>query len=195
MRVAATDGLQAVSLRHVAQEAGVSTGMVQHYFRTKDEMMTFALGVVSENVQARLAAEDGPDGQDGSVSPREVVRGFLLEMLPIDETRRREGHVGLAFHAYAAVRPAVAAELRADTDRLQAFLAEQIREAQAAGDAPAELHPEHEARTLLALVEGLSLYVLGQGYDPAAALVTFETHLAAIFTPPGTQQQRSTPSS
>src|SRR3712207_914935 len=98
MRVAATDGLQAVSLRHVAQEAGVSTGMVQHYFRTKDEMMTFALGVVSENVQARLAAEAVPDGQDGSASPREVVRGFLLEMLPIDETRRREGHVGLAFH-------------------------------------------------------------------------------------------------
>ncbi|MGH3910171.1 MAG: TetR/AcrR family transcriptional regulator, partial [Pseudonocardiaceae bacterium] len=46
MRVAATKGLQAVSLRHVAHEAGVSAGMVQHYFRTKDEMMTFALEVV-----------------------------------------------------------------------------------------------------------------------------------------------------
>ena len=40
MRLAATEGLEEVSLRHVAAEAGVSTGMVQHYFRTKDEMMT-----------------------------------------------------------------------------------------------------------------------------------------------------------
>ena len=39
MRVAADQGLEAVSLRHVAAAAGVSSGMVQHYFRTKDEMM------------------------------------------------------------------------------------------------------------------------------------------------------------
>ncbi len=162
--------------------------MVQHYFRTKDEMMTFALGVVRENVEARLAAEAGSDGQVGSSSPRDVVRGLLIEMLPLDETRRREGHVGLAFHAYAAVRPAAAADLRADTERLQAFLADRIRAAQRAGDAPPELHPEHEARTLLSLVEGLSLHVLGQGYDPAAALMTFETHLAAIFTAAGEQR-------
>lgn len=182
MRVVATDGLHAVSLRHVAREAGVSTGMVQHYFRTKDEMMTFALRVVRENVEARLAAQVGSDGQDGSASPRDAVRGLLIEMLPLDETRRREGHIGLAFHAYAAVRPAVATDLRADTERLQAFLADRIRDAQIAGDAPADLHPEHEARTLLSLVEGLSLHVLGQGYDPAAALMTFQTHLATIFT-------------
>lgn len=46
MRVAARQGLEAVSLRHVAAEAGVSPGMVQHYFRTKDEMMAFAMAVV-----------------------------------------------------------------------------------------------------------------------------------------------------
>jgi AcrR family transcriptional regulator len=37
MRVAADQGLAAVSLRTVAAEAGVSAGMVQPYFRTKDE--------------------------------------------------------------------------------------------------------------------------------------------------------------
>ncbi len=192
MRVAATRGLQAVSLRHVAQEAGVSTGMLQHYFSTKDEMMTFALAVVSENVEARLADAD-IDGHAGSPSPRDVVRALLLEMLPLDETRRREGHVGLAFHAYAAVRPAVADDLRADTTRLQAFLADRIRAAQRTGDAPAGLNPEHEARTLLAVVEGLSLHILGQGYEPAAALATFETHLAGIFIT-GTSDAAAEPS-
>jgi AcrR family transcriptional regulator len=63
MSLAATRGLEAVSLRHVATEAGVSTGMVQHYFRTKDEMMTFALEMVMDNIQARATAD--PVRRDG----------------------------------------------------------------------------------------------------------------------------------
>ncbi|GHJ52986.1 hypothetical protein Nm8I071_22930 [Nonomuraea sp. TT08I-71] len=43
MRVAAEQGLQAVSLRHVAAAAGVPAGIAQHYFRAKDEMMSFAM--------------------------------------------------------------------------------------------------------------------------------------------------------
>src|SRR3954467_4457371 len=60
MRVAAHQGLEAVSLRHVATEAGVSTGMVQHYFRTKDEMMTFATG--PDASARRTAARRRPGG-------------------------------------------------------------------------------------------------------------------------------------
>lgn len=192
MRVAAAQGLQAVSLRHVAREAGVSAGMVQHYFRTKDEMMTFALEVVRENVQARLAASAAE--HDNPPSPKETVRGLLIEMLPLDETRRLEGHVGLAFHAYAAVKPAIAADLHQDTERMQVFLAEQIRVAQHTGDAPAELDPDHEARTLLALVEGLSLHVLGQHYAPDRATATFDAHLAMVFGPATNQNHpRSRP--
>ncbi|MGH4021650.1 MAG: TetR/AcrR family transcriptional regulator [Pseudonocardiaceae bacterium] len=181
MRVAATQGLQAVSLRHVANEAGVSAGMVQHYFRSKDEMMTFALGVVRENVEDRLAA--GAAERHDAPSPETVVRDLLIEMLPLDEARRLEGHVGLAFHAYAAVKPGIADGVREDTERMQAFLADRIRAAQHTGDAPSELDPHHEARTMLALVEGLSLHVLGQHYAADRALATFDAHLATIFRP------------
>lgn len=187
MRVAATEGLQAVSLRLVAREAGVSTGMVQHYFRTKDEMMSFALTVVGERVDERLAEKAAAEGSappwepDGSVSPGAVVRDILIEMLPLDEARHREGQVGLAFHAYAAVRPRAAAQLHADTEQLEAFLADRIRQAQHRGESPEHLRPEHEARMLLALVEGLSMHVLGQGYDAGAARDTFETQLHRVF--------------
>lgn len=181
MRVAATQGLQAVSLRHVATEAGVSAGLVQHYFRTKDEMMTFALEVVSENVQARLAA--GAD-LDNPVSPKAVVRALLVQMLPLDEPRWLEGHVGLAFHAHAAVQPALADQLRADTEQLRAFLAEHIRAAQNSGHAPAALDPTGAAITLLALVEGLSMHVLNRYYPPEITLAAFDAHLCAVFGPP-----------
>jgi AcrR family transcriptional regulator len=42
LRIAASRGLDEVSLRDVAAEAGVSMGQVQHYFSTKREMLMFA---------------------------------------------------------------------------------------------------------------------------------------------------------
>ena len=182
MRVAATHGLQAISLRHVAAEAGVSAGMVQHYFRTKDQMMTFALEVVSDNVQARLAAVAADLDDPGS--PKAAVRALLVQMLPLDEQRHLEGHVGLAFHAYAAIRPAIADQLRAGTEQLWAFLADRIRAAQRSGDAPAALDPAGAAITLSALVEGLSLQVLNRYYPPETALDVFDAHLCTVFGPP-----------
>ena len=122
LRVAATRGLMDVSLRHVAAEAGVTAGMVQHYFRTKDEMMVFALDVVSARVQARLEAD--PTTHDG---PRALVRALLVQLLPVDDDRVLEGRVAIAFHAYAASRPDVATRLREDTRGMRAMIAEQIR--------------------------------------------------------------------
>ena len=53
MRVVANDGLEAVSLRHVAAEAGVTAGMVQHYFPSKEAMMDFAMQSASARFDSR----------------------------------------------------------------------------------------------------------------------------------------------
>ena len=183
MRVAATQGLQAVSLRHVADEASVSPGMVQHYFRTKDEMMAFALEVVSENVQARLAADADLNQPESS---KALVRALLVQMLPLDEPRWVEGHVGLAFHAYAAVQPSLGDHLHANSEQMQAFLAEQIKTAHSDTDAPtpaAARDPASAAITLLALIEGLSMYVLNRYYTAETALAALDAHLSAVFDP------------
>lgn len=170
LRVAADRGLMDVSLRHVAAEAGVTAGMVQHYFRTKDEMMIFALDVISARVQARLT--DEPD-------PRRLVRALLLQLLPLDADRELEGRVAIAFHAYAATRPAVAARLQQDTAGMRAAIAERIR---AAGH-PGPLDPAIAATGLLALVEGLAVHVLGGHLDAEEARATLDAHLDMAFGP------------
>lgn len=179
MRVAADRGLPAVSLRHVAAEAGVSSGMVQHYFRTKDEMMVFAVQVVRENVQARLVAEEERTGEP--TTPAGLIRALLVQLLPFDETRRVEGSVSLAFLAYAAVRPAVADALREDTARMHEMVAGLIRSAQAEGTATTTVDPVLAATGLLALFEGLGLHALGGHYPPETALAAFDAHLRTIF--------------
>lgn len=163
LRVAATRGLEAVSVRHVAAEAGVSVGMVQHWFRSKDEMMTFALGVIGDGVQARLAAHPPTD------DPRAAVRAFFVELLPLDARRRAEAQVALAFHAHVAVRPHLAETLRRDTAGLRAHLGTLVP-----GGEPV-------AGGLLALVEGLSLHVLVGHCTAGQAEQTLDAQLDALF--------------
>jgi AcrR family transcriptional regulator len=170
MRLAAARGLEAVSLRHVAAEAGVSTGMVQHYFRTKDEMMVFALGMVMDRIRRRSQAVAAP------ATPRELVRGLLLQVLPLDETRRLENHVVLAFLAYAAVKPSLASGLREAAAQMRGFLTEQLRAAGVDG-----VDPEQAAAGLLALVDGLGLQVLSQQYAAEDAAAALDAQLVLLF--------------
>ncbi|WP_405098177.1 TetR/AcrR family transcriptional regulator [Micromonospora sp. NBC_01412] len=169
MRVAADQGLEAVSLRHVAAEAGVSAGMVQHYFRTKDEMMSFALAVVRERSQIRVTEAVARLGDDPS--PRLLLRTMIAALLPLDEQTRDDGRVGLAFLAYTAVRPAAVSTLREDTAQLSAFIAS-ILPSPKADDA---------AAGLLALMEGLGVYLLGGHYTPERALSALDAHLDLLF--------------
>ncbi|MET8119481.1 TetR family transcriptional regulator C-terminal domain-containing protein [Micromonospora sp. NPDC005291] len=172
MRVAADQGLEAVSLRHVAAEAGVSAGMVQHYFRTKDEMMAFALAVVRERGQIRVTEALTRLGE--SPSPRLLLRTMIAALLPLDERTRDDGRVALAFLAYTAVRPAAAPGLREDTRQLTEFIASVLPDG----------HGDAAAAGLLALMEGLGLYLLGGQYTAEQALGALDAQLDLLFGSP-----------
>ncbi|PZG00769.1 TetR/AcrR family transcriptional regulator [Micromonospora deserti] len=169
MRVAARQGVEAVSLRHVAAEAGVSAGMVQHYFRTKDEMMAFAMAVVRERTQVRVTDAIARLGDDPS--PRLLLRTMIAAVLPLTEESCADGRVALAFLAYAAVRPEVAAGMREDTGQML--------------DAVAGLIPAHGreeyAAGVLALMEGLGIHLLGGHYTAEQALAALDAHLDLVF--------------
>ncbi|MEV6491597.1 TetR family transcriptional regulator [Actinoplanes sp. NPDC051633] len=170
MRVAAEQGLEAVSLRHVAAAAGVSAGMVQHYFSTKDEMMAFAISVVRERGQARVAEAVAGLGDDPS--PRLQLRTMLAALLPLDEPAGDDGRVALAFLAYTAVRPAAGAELRADTAELIRFIAGLLP----TGD-------EDAAAGLLSLMEGVALYLLAGNFTGDRALRLLDAQLDLLYGP------------
>ncbi|GII94336.1 TetR/AcrR family transcriptional regulator [Sinosporangium siamense] len=176
MRVAATQGLEAVSIRHVAAEAGVSTGMVQHYFRTKDEMMRFAIDVVADRVKERVAAGGHGD------TPKAAVRAFLVQMLPLDRTRVMEAHVALAYQAYAAVQPAVERG-RPKNEATRAHIARRIRDAHEHAGTKPPCDPDLAATTLIGLVEGLGVQVLRRHYPGGHALAALDAYLDYAFGP------------
>jgi len=172
MRVAAEHGLEAVSLRHVATEAGVSAGMVQHYFRTKGEMMAFALAVVRDRNQVRVTEAITRLGANPPA--RSLLRTIISSLLPLDEATRDDGRVALAFLAYTAVRPTAASALREDTAQMTAFIAS-LLPSPSATDA---------AAGLLALMEGLGVYLLGGQYSAEQALNALDAHLDLLWPGP-----------
>jgi AcrR family transcriptional regulator len=170
-RLASRQGMEAVTLRHVAAEAAVSMGRVQHYFTTKDEMLLFAFHTISERVERRMGAAVTDLGE--SPSPRALLRALLMEMLPLSEPAKAEAPVLAAFLARASVDPGIAEFQREDGGRMRAFVAEQIAATQ--GD------PTLEAAGLLAMVDGLMTQLLVGHTDAETALATLDYHLDRIF--------------
>ena len=151
-RLASTEGLEAVTLRAVAAQAGWSTGALVHYFADKEALLLFAFKLVAERVGRRVAAaaEREPD-------PLELVRRTLTEGLPLDAERRTETRLWFSFLGLALTRPALAKAQRLAYRAWRARVAQLLREAQRAGRLDPELDSEREAAALVALVDGLAV--------------------------------------
>jgi TetR/AcrR family transcriptional regulator, transcriptional repressor of bet genes len=180
-RLAGRQGLEGVSLRHVAAEAGVSMGLVQHYFSTKDQMLLFTFQTLSEHVEQRIRDAVGALPQPSG--PKTQLRALLKELLPLTEQARVEVPIWTAFLARAIVEPGLAAPLREGGGLMRDFIAEHIRAAQRSGDADAGVDPHQEAAALLALVDGLMFRAMIEQESAEATLATLDYHIDRIFTP------------
>jgi AcrR family transcriptional regulator len=166
-------GLDLATMREVAAAAGVSVGTVQYYFRTKDEMLLLAF----EHTIGRIRARAAGIPKSGSVGS--VVRKVLLEFLPLDELRRRESRVYLAFAARAAVTPALATYQHSLLAALREQCAAAYRIAKERGESPGEFDPVVASIETAALVDGLILQMLSDpdGLSAATAGEVLDTHL------------------
>ncbi|MFD5466959.1 TetR/AcrR family transcriptional regulator [Kitasatospora sp. NPDC127059] len=165
-------GLEGVTLRDVATRADVSMGAVQRCFRTKEEMLRFALAHIGERFTARVHHRvlAGP-----AQSAASTVGHVAAEVALLREEHRAEARIWLAFLAAAAVNPALAAGLRTGYADLEGLLARLVAEAAPALDA------RREARTLLALTDGLTAHVLIGHRTAAEAEDLLHAHLAGLW--------------
>ncbi|GAA1264653.1 TetR/AcrR family transcriptional regulator [Kitasatospora nipponensis] len=143
-------GLEGVSVRTVAAEAGLSAGALRHYFADQAEVLTFAMQLVIDRVRARLEAL-APD-PDPAVAVRQVVE----ELLPLDAERLAEAEVWLAFTARAQSEPGLRAVRDLSYELLQELCRQLVAALLPAGVADGELAVE--AERLYALVDGLVVH-------------------------------------
>ncbi|MCG8918101.1 TetR/AcrR family transcriptional regulator [Actinokineospora sp. PR83] len=179
-RIAAAQGLPAVTLRAVAAEAGISMNLVQYYFPTKEEMLRFAWQRMVE-----LSGERAGEGVLRALrtgDERAVVRAYLFGVLPTDERSRVLCAVQIAYFAVDVTRGGQAGDQEALGPHLVRALAEQLGRAQAKGAVPAHLDPRLEADTLAVMAAGLVSAMLTGAYDVDQATGIVDYRLDRIFT-------------
>ncbi|GAA2821732.1 TetR/AcrR family transcriptional regulator [Kribbella solani] len=120
-RLAARDGLEAVTLRQVADEAGVSMRLVQYYFGNRTTLLLAALEILNEEAEAAAQQRIGALGSD--IPARELVRAILMELLPLDEDRRRRYVVQSAYFVRFLTDPQLQEVARTADPALESLLA------------------------------------------------------------------------
>jgi TetR/AcrR family transcriptional regulator, transcriptional repressor of bet genes len=78
-RVVAEHGFDQATIVRIAREAGYTTGMVAHYYDTKQEIVIAALRLILRRIEERLTRPAGD-------APAELLT-ILTEALPVDEER------------------------------------------------------------------------------------------------------------
>lgn len=94
--------MDALTIRSVAREAGCSPGALAHYFKSKDDLLIAVQRAAGEASVARV------DGCFLEYEGRALLEAVILTVLPLDEVRRGEWRLWLAYFARAAEEPHLA---------------------------------------------------------------------------------------
>jgi len=86
-RVVAQHGFEQATIVRIARAAGCTTGMIAHYFETKQDIIVAALRLILRRIEERLAHAGGTAD----------LLTLLSEALPIDDTRYTECAVWMSF--------------------------------------------------------------------------------------------------
>lgn len=150
--VIARDGLEATSVRRVAQEAGSSTTVVTHYFDDKQALLAAAVEHAYAAAATRMLghAEAGLRGLP-------ALRAVLLEALPLDRQRKAEARVWMAFWAAATTQPGLRVVQRDGYREWRQLVANAMKDAVERGEMRRDLDVRNEGEHLLCLVDGLLL--------------------------------------
>ncbi len=182
-RLLAAEGLPRVTFARVAAEAGISVGLIQHYFANKDELLRFSyedcLRTSATRVQARIRA-----GEAAAEPISAMLLASLTELLPLDAERTREFRVERNLWLLSLHNPDLAAVAGQATDDLHARIATAIENGKECGEVRPETDSPAAASMILATARGCadSLSLQPSPADPATVEAVLRPVISTVFT-------------
>ncbi|MEU7001716.1 TetR/AcrR family transcriptional regulator [Nonomuraea sp. NPDC046570] len=177
------DGLEQASLRNVAEEAGLAIGSIRHYFAGHTELMVFAMRAMSERLTRRLEQRAEPLLSDPPPANRQEATLLLLaELLPLDEPRREEATVWLAFATAARTRPELRPHAAEVHDGMRRLVTRVFDGGHRLGRLPAGTDVALEVERLCALLDGLTVEAIlhPDRIDDTTLLRVLRRHLESL---------------
>jgi AcrR family transcriptional regulator len=170
-RVVRERGISAVSVRTVAEEAGVVVGSLRHVFPTRAELVAFSARLMVVRATERILAT--PRTGDALLDAVAVLR----HLLPLEPDSRAELEVNIALIAEAPALPALR-DIRDEAHRELAELCVLLCESVAHRERdPALLD---DARRLHALADGLAVHLLLREGDGGWAVEMLRAELERL---------------
>lgn len=155
-RVLAAKGFGGLTLRAVAAEMGVSTGLLTHYFPSKRALVTHALDLLEHDTAGRPRRTPPTDGLP-------AVRAMLLDILPLTPADTARNRIWVSSWDLSLADETLAAE---QGDRYTRLRDRFIPHLETAGDRE-EIPPNTDtgqlAAAIVAFVHGLVVQAL---FDP-----------------------------
>ena len=144
-------GYERVTVRDVAEQAGVSTGMIVHYFGDKDTLLEAALldKVQDTGIAFRAALT-------GAQTAWEQLERLIVASVPETEEVRDEWRLWLTFWGEVTRNERLRAVSERQHRRWTRFLSRIIAEGIASGEF-APVDPHATATQLAALIDGLAI--------------------------------------
>ncbi|WP_404434218.1 TetR family transcriptional regulator C-terminal domain-containing protein [Microbacterium lacus] len=149
LEVLARDGIEGVSVRSVAAQAGWTRGVIAHYFADRDELLLYAYRLALQREHAAV----GPYESD----PLAGLIALLVRALPIDETSSLDYRIFLGLLGRLADRPELAASLASDHAAYEERVLGAVRLAIEAGAIRTALPAKTVATMLSIYVDGLTV--------------------------------------
>ncbi|MFJ2899105.1 TetR/AcrR family transcriptional regulator [Streptomyces sp. NPDC087218] len=177
-RVVEQRGVSHLTMRVVAQEAGISLGQLQHYFASRAAMLSFAMDFASERTSLRV--EQGLKKLGDRPHPRDVLRLTLAEMLPLHADARATSRMSAAYVLEALHDEAVHEQARHGLVQGRALVEQLVRQAVADGHIDSDRDPATETNLLLALT-GFTPLIELEVIGPQDALTAIDLHLDRLF--------------
>lgn len=158
IKTIATHGMQGTTIRSVSRTGGFSSGVLAHYFSSKESMIDFAFGAVAdaimERVAVRLASSD---------SGREQARAVLEEFLPLSEVHGQETSVSVSFWNEALHNPNLRPLFSDRYGRWRTLLETILRRAIETSELVPRADVEEQVDVMIAAVDGLAVAWMIEG--------------------------------
>lgn len=151
LRVVARDGVNGVTIRMVANEAGWSTGVLHHYFTNKQALLVGGL---------RLAAQLTGQNMNRAMSkadPKEQLRLVIEAGIPLDEQRESMCRIFFFFWAEGLCDSDLSTELAKYYDWWQQRIFEILKVGQKQGWVRQDTSAKILAEMLVALADGVAI--------------------------------------
>jgi len=145
----ATVGVESTTIREISRKSGYSRGFIEHYFHSKEELISDALKWINEKSLERM------EKKIKDLKGLEALRAINEVTLPMTDQTRQEWKVRMQFWGLAVVNPQHKKEQTRRIELAEQIYLKYLREAQELGELPAHANLERLAQNLLHRIYGL----------------------------------------